>query len=101
MGMKESLVVDWKDKTIEYQGKKLYIIEQFDYEGKEYFYTVDVNTVDSRNLEITFLYRVKDDIFAHVEDEKLFENLIINGGSKVISNMISEDIKKLKQEGKI
>ncbi len=101
MGMKESLVVDWKDKTIEYQGKTMYIVEQFEFEGREYFYAVDVDTVESKKLEVTFLYRIKDDVFAHVEDEKLYEQLIITGGAKVISAMIVEDIRKLKHEGKL
>ena len=73
MGLRESLIVDWENKTIEYQGKRMYIIKQFVYENKEYFYAIDLATVNNKNLEIAFLYKVKDDIFAHVEDEELFD----------------------------
>ena len=101
MGIRESLIVDWENKTIEYQGKRMYIIKQFVYENKEYFYDIDLATVNNKNLEIAFLYKVKDDIFAHVEDEELFDKLVVKAGSECFNEILKHDIEQLQKEGKL
>ena len=80
MGLRESLIVNWENKTIEYQGKKMYIVKQFMYENKEYLYAIDLETINKENLEIVFLYKMKDDIFAYVEEDDLFDKLIVTVG---------------------
>jgi len=94
MGFKETYITDWKDKTIEYQEKQFYILEQFEYEKREYLCGCDINTIGKENLEVVFLYRLKDDIFEHVLDEKLFEELLMNVSGKLISEKILEIDKK-------
>lgn len=101
MGFREELTIDWEDKTIEYQGKMLYVIKSFNYDNKEYLYTVDINTINNDNLEVAFLYKIKDSIFAHVDDDELFEKLVIAAGTENITEMIKKDIQKLKKSGKI
>ena len=101
MGIRESLIVDWENKTIEYQGKRMYIIKQFVYENKEYFYAIDLATVNNKNLEIAFLYKVKDDIFEHVEDEELFDKLVVKAGSECFNEILKHDIEQLQKEGKL
>ena len=101
MGLRESLIVDWENKTIQYQGKRMYIIKQFVYENKEYFYAIDLATINNKNLEIAFLYKVKDDIFAHVEDEGLFDKLVVKAGSACFNEIVKSDIEQLHKEGKI
>ena len=77
MGMKESIIVNFESKTLEYQNKKFYILKQFEFEGKTYLYGIDVDEFykNQRDLEVVFLYRVHDDIFNHVSDEKLLVRL--------------------------
>lgn len=77
MGMRESLIVNFEDLTLEYQDKKFYILKQFDYKGTTYLYGIDVDAFykDRENLEFAFLYRMHDDIFNHVSDENLLDEL--------------------------
>ena len=90
MGFKEELITDWKDKTIEYQGKKFYIIEEINFKGKTYMYGCDIDTIDNKNVEVVFLTKVKDNIFEHVENNALFEELLANTSAKILSNKIKE-----------
>ncbi len=99
MGMRENLIADWKDKTLEYQGKKLYVVDQFEYEGITYLYTVDIATINNKNIEIAFLYKVKDDIFEDVRDDALFNKLVIRAGSNLMGNMLKEDLEQLQGNG--
>lgn len=78
MGFREDLITNWKDKTIEYQERKFYILEQFVYEGKEYLYGCDIDTIGNEKMNVVFLYKIKDSLFEHIEDEKLFEELLIH-----------------------
>ena len=101
MGFREELTVDWEDKTIDYQGKKMYIIKVFHYENKEYLCAIDLSTIHNENLEVAFLYKVKASIFTHVDDNELFDKLVMTVGAECIGEMIKEDVQKLKKEGKI
>ena len=94
MGLRENLITNWKDKTIEYQDKQFYILEQFTYDNKEYLFGSDISTLKNEKLEVVFLYRVKDDIFEHVEDEKLFEELFLNVSGILAAEKIQEISKK-------
>ena len=96
MSLKENLIANWKDKTIEYQEKKFYILEQFEYEGLEYLYGIDINTIDNEVPNVVFLHKVKDDIFEHVEDEKLFDLLILRVAGIMTSKIITEELKNRK-----
>ena len=90
MSFKEELITDWKDKTIEYQEKNFYIVEQIEYKGKTYLYGCDLNTIKNNNIEVVFLTKVKDNIFEHIEDDDLFEKLLANVSGKVLSNKLNE-----------
>lgn len=94
MGFKEDLITNWKDKTIEYQDKHFYILEQFEYNNKEYIFGVDKNTINNENLEVVFLYKIKNDIFEHVEDEKLFEELFLHVSGMLAAQKLEEISKK-------
>ena len=74
MGMAERIMYNFENVTLEYNGKKFYILKQFEYKNKMYLYGVDVETAksgDPNKCEFVFLYRVRDDIFNHVEDPDL------------------------------
>ena len=101
MGLRESLIVNWENKTIEYQGKKMYIVKQFMYENKEYLYAMDLATVNNKNLKIAFLYKVNNDIFGHVEDEELFDKLVVKAGSECFNEILRKDLEQLQKEGKL
>lgn len=101
MGFKEELTIDWEDKTIEYQGKRMYVVKTFNYNDTEYLCTVDLNTVNNENLEVAFLYKVKDSIFANVNDDELFDKLLMVAGGETIGDLIKQDIEKLKKEGRL
>ena len=96
MGLKENLITNWKGKTLEYLEKKFYILEQFEYEGLEYLYGIDIDTIDNDMPNVVFLHKVKDDIFEHVEDEKLFDLLILRVAGVMTSEIVIEELKNKK-----
>lgn len=91
MGIRENLVVNFEGKTLEYQDKKFYILKQFDYEGKTYLYGIDVDVFYKENerIEIAFIYRTEDDMFNHVTDNALMEDLF-----NVVSGICTADMVK-------
>ena len=93
MGIRESLTVNFEDKTLEYKGIELYVIKQFEYEEKTYLYCVDEKTMNTENVEVYFLYKVKDDIFNHIDNESKCLELL-----DVVSGKIMEDIVKSNAE---
>ena len=94
MGFKEDIITDWKNKTIEYQNKKIYILEQIEFEGKEYLYGCDIDTINNKNIEVVFLTKVKDNIFKHVDDNKLFEELLRKTSGEKLSAELERIYKK-------
>ncbi len=95
MGLKEQLMTDWKDKTIEYQERKFYILDQFNFENTEYLYCINIDTVNNKNPEVAFLYKKNGEIFEHVENKELFEELLINVSGRLVAEKIEEDLKKI------
>lgn len=103
MGIRETLITNFEDKTLEYLGKKFYVIKQFDYKGKTYLYALDLETLGTNDLGYAFLYRVDDDIFNHVRDEETCNDLfdIVSGlcveeiVNKNLQDMIDYKIKKV------
>lgn len=96
MGLKETILTNWKGKIVEYQERKFYILEQFDYEGTEYLYGIDINTVDQEKPNVVFLSRVNDNIFQHVSSEELFNLLILRVAGVMTSEIYLEEYKKIK-----
>lgn len=89
MGMREQLMVNFEDKTIQYQDKKFYIVKQFEHKKILYLYGVDVDSFEREDLEYAFLYRVDGDIFNHVEDSNLWDELF-----DIVSGLCTADIIK-------
>lgn len=91
MGMSERLMVNFENITIEYQGKKIYILKQFEYNKKLYLYGIDIETINinENEPEFTFLYRIDGDVFTHVKDEKLWNELF-----DIVSGLCAGDIVK-------
>ncbi len=99
MGLKEELISNWEDKTIEYGGKIFYILKQFEFEGKEYLYGIDKESpMDMENMKVVFLYRIKNDLFEHVEDDELFEKLFLHVGGLCTADLVSEAIEEHRDE---
>jgi len=96
MGLKEDLIVDWTDKVIEYQERQFYILKQFQHGNKEYLYGVEKDTIGSEKMNAVFLYKIKDSIFEHVEDDKLFEELLVVVSGLLTAQMVEKDIKEHK-----
>lgn len=94
MGLKEDLIVDWTDKTIEYQDRKFYILKQFEHNNKQYLYGVEPSTIGTETMKVVFLYKVKDNIFEHVEEKELFEELMIAVSGLITADMVEKDVKK-------
>lgn len=86
--MMEDIIVNWKGKIIEYQGKRLLVAEQVEYEKKEYLYCV--NTEKEDEIEVSFLYKSGKDEFAHVVDDETFQNLILLVAAKASANEIKK-----------
>ncbi len=76
MGNRERFVINFEGKIIEYQDRNYGVIKQFEYNGKDYLCCVE-KLPELSKINYMFLYREKDDIFAHVEDEELENALLI------------------------
>lgn len=94
MAYRDSLIVNFEDKTLEYKNVLLYVIKQFDYEGKTYLYAVDKKTVESNELEVYFLYRIKDDIFNHVDDPEKQSELFQVVSGQLLKDIVNRNINK-------
>ncbi len=98
MGMTESVMLNFEDTTVKYQDKSFYVVKQFEYNNKSYLYCIDVNTVNSEDKEYAFLYRVDGDIFNHVQDDALWDELFDHVASictqEVVAQAIDETFKK-------
>lgn len=101
MGMRESLMTNFENKTLEYKNKQFYIVKQFDYKGRTYLYGVEKETINSEEYETYFLYRVKDDLFNHISDKnEQLELLEVVSGlfmSDIIKKNLKNQIKKFKK----
>lgn len=86
-----------KDKMIEFQGKTLYVIDQFNYENKIYVYTFNAEKFEKEdNLEINFFEKVEVDELKVVTDMKLFDKLMTTVGTRFVEREIRNlDLRKL------
>lgn len=98
MGFREELISNWEDKTIEYRGKQFYIVKQFKFENKEYLYGVDIKTYDKKPMDVVFLYKIKDALFEHVENEELFEKLFLHVSGLCAADLVNKKIEEYKDE---
>ncbi len=89
MGMRESLMTNFEDKTLEYKNKQFYIVKQFDYKGKTYLYGIDRSTIKNEEYETYFFYRAREDLFNHVSDKNMQLELL-----EVVSGLFMSDIIK-------
>ena len=96
MGFYERLLLNMENKMIDYQNVKLYVVKQFKHEGKEYLYTVRPESIENGQgeLDVVFLYRESDDVFAHVDSQELNEELFIAVSGLLAGDMVSKDMKK-------
>ena len=58
MGIRESLTVNFEDKTLEYLDMMLYVTKQFEYKNKTYLYCVK-----SKNLSFFCCFFLKSLLF--------------------------------------
>lgn len=93
MGMREQLMIDFEDKTLQYQDKKFYILKQFEHKNTLYLYGVDIDSYQKEELEYAFLYRIDRDIFGHVEDEKLWEELFDIAAGLCAADIVKKNLK--------
>lgn len=95
MGIRESLTVNFEDKTLEYLDMMLYVTKQFEYKNKTYLYCVNKSTVDTDELEVYFLYRVRDDKFNHITDKKKQMELLEVVSGLYMDDLIRDSLKKI------
>ncbi len=93
MGFREEFKEKWTGDTIEYQGKNLLVIREVELEGKKYLYAVREESLydDSESYKVVFLYRVDGDVFAHVQDDELFQRLLAKAGGE----FLAEELKRI------
>ncbi len=96
MGLRDSLIIDWKGKFIEYEDVEFYVVDQFEYNGKIYLYVI--NSDISEEIKILFLEKEKENIFSPVDSgSKLLEELMaIQTGRVTVDNLL-EQIGKIKK----
>jgi len=95
MGIRESLTVNFEDKTLEYLDMMLYVTKQFEYKNKTYLYCVNKSTVNTDELEVYFLYRVRDDKFNHITDKKKQMELLEVVSGLYMDDLIKDSLKKI------
>ena len=95
MGIRESLTVNFEDKTLEYLDMMLYVTKQFEYKNKTYLYCVNKSTVDTDEFEVYFLYRVRDDKFNHITDKKKQMELLEVVSGLYMDDLIKDSLKKI------
>ena len=79
MGIKEEYLMNLKGATIEYQGKKMYIVEQFNYEKEIYLCTLDIEEIPEP--VVIFLKKKDNMIYEYINDEKLCDKLFSRVGA--------------------
>lgn len=78
-----------KGQLIEYQGKTLYVVDQINYNGKIYAYTINAKKFDeTEELEINIFEKTAVDELKVVTDMKVFDAVLANYGGKVIADEI-------------
>ena len=100
MGFRESLITDWDGKTIRFHGRIIYILKQFEYDNKTYFYGVDRERSKNNHMEVIFLYKIKDDLFGCVETKEECDKLLIHVGAIFTGELIYEAQKQDEKERK-
>ena len=95
MGIRESLTVNFEDKTLEYLDMMLYVTKQFEYKNKTYLYCVNKSTGNTDELEVYFLYRVRDDKFNHITDKKKQMELLEVVSGLYMDDLIKDSLKKI------
>lgn len=96
MGLKEDIIVDWNNKNITYQGREMFVVKQFEYEGITYLYVIDKEEAlkeDKEYLDVAFLYKVKDNIWANVDDDNLFNELLGKIAGELTGDLIKKHLK--------
>ena len=76
--LKDELSMDFKNYVIEYQGKKLLVVEDFMYKEERYLYTL--NTEKIPELEINFLKKLSNGKYENITDKKIFDLLLARVG---------------------
>ena len=94
MGMKEDIVLNLKGYDIEYQGKKLYVLDQIEYEGNTYICVIHLDELP--NAVYNFLKKESSTEYRNIEDEELL-NILSN---KVGENILADEVEKILNERK-
>ena len=77
MSLRDELNLNWKGTFVKYQGVKLFVVDQFDYEKNTYLYTIDSDVSDSL-IKVLFLKKEQDNVFSHVNEKSdLFKELVV------------------------
>lgn len=90
MGFKEEYINDWTGKIIDYQGKIIVIAKEIEYNGTKYLYGITKDSLYTDDVKITFLHKIKEDIFAHVTDENTINALV----KKLDKNYMIDEVKE-------
>lgn len=92
MGMKEDLIVDWTNRIMEFQGQKLYIAKQFEYDGNTYLYAILYESLkeESEEILVIFLKKIKDSVFEIVKDEESHNMLLATVAGEFLADRIRE-----------
>ncbi len=98
MGFKENLIVNYEGRTLEYNNVQLYVLKQFDYENHLYLYCADKNTIGKESFDAYFLYKIKDDIFNHVDNQEKFLKLMDIVSGEILKEFFEQKIKKLENQ---
>lgn len=97
MEFKESLKSDLKGKIINYQNVDLYVVDQFEFEDKNYLYTVNMQCIEEKT-EVTFLRKIQGEEYEHILDKELLKKLFLAVSGRMLDNEITKLINEKKSE---
>lgn len=96
MGLREDLIADWTNKHITYQGYNMFVVKQIEHDGITYLYAIDKDDAvkeDKKDLNVAFLYKVKDDVWANVDDDDLFDELMGQVAGELTGDLLKKHLK--------
>lgn len=94
MGFKEDILLNIKGYEIEYQGKKLYVVEQLEYEGDTYICVLHIDKIPETVID--FLKKKSSTTYEYIDDDELAKILFNELGEKNFIEQLNKAAEELK-----
>lgn len=92
MGLKEELTSNLKGYIVEYQNKRLYVLEQLVYNKETYLCTVEIEKLPEQIL--IFLKKKTNNNYEYINDKELTDELFMRVGAIIVHDEIEKAMKE-------